>query len=205
MTDTFSAILAEYEARAAEERRTIDALADGEMFHRRDDFLISVGPHTGTFLNILAKDSGARAILEIGASYGYSTMWLAEAAQATGGKVTSLELRPEKVDYARERLARAGLESFVDFRIGDARESLAALAGPFDLVLLDLWKELYVDCFDLVYPKLQSGGFIAADNMLHPANTVAHANAYRAHVRQQAGVSTILLPIGSGVELTRKD
>ncbi|HVZ21553.1 MAG TPA: class I SAM-dependent methyltransferase, partial [Vicinamibacterales bacterium] len=169
MDNRMQTVLEEYERRATEESRVIDALADGEMAHRRDEFLISVGPRTGTLLNILAKESGARTILEIGASYGYSTVWLADAARETGGRVTSLELSETKVAYARERLARAGLLDYVDFRLGDARESLAALAGPFEFVLLDLWKDLYIPCFDAMYPKLARGAFVAADNMLQPA------------------------------------
>lgn len=198
------AVLDEYEDRAAEETKVIRALADGEMARRRDEFLISVGPRTGTLLNILAKESKAQRILEVGASYGYSTVWLADAARETGGHVTSLELSQEKVKYGRERLARAGLESYVEFRLGDARDSLARLPGPFDFVLIDLWKDLYIPCFDLIYPKLRAGGFIAADNMLQPENTIAHANAYREYVRTKPDLETVLLPVGSGVELTRR-
>jgi predicted O-methyltransferase YrrM len=204
MDNRMQSVLEEYERRAADESRVIEGLADGEMAHRRDEFLISVGPRTGTLLNILAKEAGARAILEIGASYGYSTIWLADAARETGGRVVSLELSEAKVAYGRERLAQAGLADYVEFRLGDARESLAQLTGPFEFVLLDLWKDLYIPCFDAMYPKLARGAFVAADNMLEPANTVAHANAYRAHVRSKGDVDTILLPVGSGVELTRK-
>jgi predicted O-methyltransferase YrrM len=174
------------------------------MARRRDEFLISVGPRTGTLLNILAKESKAQLIVEVGASYGYSTIWLADAARETGGRVLSLELSQDKVKYGRERLARAGLDSYVEFRLGDARDSLASLAGPFDFVLIDLWKDLYIPCFDLIYPRLRAGGFIAADNMLQPENTVAHANAYREYVRTKPDLETVLLPVGSGVELTRR-
>jgi predicted O-methyltransferase YrrM len=174
------------------------------MARRRDEFLISVGPRKGTLLNILAKEMTAQTIVEVGASYGYSTVWLADAARETGGRVISLELSPGKVQYARERLTRAGLAEYVEFQVGDARDSLARLPGPFDFVLLDLWKDLYIPCFDLIYPKLSAGGFLAADNMLAPENTIAHANTYRAHVRTKQDLSTILLPVGSGVELTRK-
>jgi predicted O-methyltransferase YrrM len=182
----------------------IAGLANGEMAHRRDEFLISVGPNTGTLLNILAKEIKARTIVEIGASYGYSTVWLADAARETGGRVISLELSETKVQYAREQLARAGLDDVVEFRLGDARDSLEQLQGPFHFVLLDLWKDLYIPCFDLLYPKLAHGAFLAADNMLQPANTIAHANAYRGHVRTKPDLETILLPVGSGVELTRR-
>lgn len=197
-------VLEEYEQRAAEETKVVRALADGEMARRRDEFLISVGPRTGTLLNVLAKESKAQLILEVGASYGYSTVWLADAARETGGRVISLELSQEKVAYARERLTRAELERYVEFRVGDARESLARLPGPFDFVLIDLWKDLYIACFELIYPKLRAGGFIAADNMLQPENTIAYANAYREYLRTKPDLDSVLLPVGSGVELTRR-
>jgi len=198
-------VLREYEARAAEEERVIaQAYESNTMGERRDEFLLSVGRSTATFLHILAAEAGATRLLEVGSSYGYSTIWLAHAARLTGGRLTSLELQPAKVEYARERLKRAGLSDVVDFRIGDARASLAALEGPFDLVLLDLWKDLYVPCFDLIFPRLAPGGIIVADNIMYPESSRPMAQKYQEHVRRQRGLDTVLLPIGSGVEVTRK-
>jgi predicted O-methyltransferase YrrM len=202
--DAMEAVLAAYESRAEEEGRIIGTLDYGDFYVRRDDFLLSVGRRTATVLNIIAKEAEAKTILEIGTSYGYSTIWLADAARETGGRVTTLELVPEKADYARQQVARAGLAEHVDFRIGDARASIAALDGPIDFVLLDLWKELYIPCFDLVFPKLRSGAIVAADNILEPPSSRPHADAYRAHVQGHRGLETVLLPIGSGVEITRK-
>ncbi|MEY4576683.1 MAG: hypothetical protein RL701_1386 [Pseudomonadota bacterium] len=87
----------------------------------------------------------------------------------TGGKLHSLELSATKVEYARTQLQRAGLEAYVEFHLGDARESLAAMSGPFDLVLLDLWKDLYIPCFDLLYPKLGPQSIVIADNRVAAA------------------------------------
>ncbi len=91
----------------------------------------------------------------------------------------------------------------VEFKLGDARESIAALSGPFDFVLLDLWKDLYIPCFDLFYPKLGSGAMIVADNMLFPEFSRADAAEYRNHVRAKTDVQSVLLPVGSGIELSR--
>jgi predicted O-methyltransferase YrrM len=154
-------------------------------------------------MNLLIKEAKARRILEVGSSYGYSTIWLAEAAHAVGGKVISLELRPAKAEYARSQLARARLEDSVEFRIGDALESLAQLAGPFDFVLIDLWKDLYVAVFERLYPKLAPGALIVADNMLYPENVRAHAHAYREQVRAAPERSSVLLAVGNGLELSR--
>lgn len=196
-------VLAEYEKRAAEEIK-LQSLGTMDEWHaRRDEFLISVGPATGRLINILAKSIKAKAILELGTSYGYSTIWLAEAARATRGKVITVEKAANKQNYARSMLTRAGLVSHVEFRLGDALDVVDALKGPFDFVLVDLWKELYVDCFDLFYPKLSQGAIVAADNMILPENYREEALRYRTHVRSQPLIDSVLIPVGSGVEISR--
>jgi predicted O-methyltransferase YrrM len=199
-----AAVIADYEARADREHALLDGLLSANSRKDIDELLLPVGPATAALLSILIRESEARAILEVGTSYGYSTVWLADAARATGGLVTTLELHPRKVEYARTQLARAGLAEFVDFRVGDALATLHSLPGPFDFVLIDLWKDLYIACFELIYPKLRAGGFIAADNMLQPENTIAYANAYREYLRTKPDLDSVLLPVGSGVELTRR-
>lgn len=202
--ERIASVLAEYDRRMAAEGATIGGLRPDEFRGRRDEFLLPVGADVGALLNALAKGLGAKTILEVGTSYGYSSVWLGEAARATGGKVVTLELSPEKAAYARAAWARAGLEGHVEVRVGDALESLRALPGPFDLVLLDLWKEFYMPCFDLFRDKLSAGAMVVADNMLYPENTREHAEAYRAHVRQSGLFDSVLLPVGSGVEISRR-
>jgi predicted O-methyltransferase YrrM len=151
------AVIEEYEARARREEELWDTLSEAEAAQRLDELLLPVGRATGSLMNLLVKEAGARRILEVGSSYGYSTTWLAEAARAIGGKVISLELRAAKTEYARAQLARAGLDGHVEFRIGDALASLAQLPGPFDFVLIDLWKDLYVPVFERLHMKLAPG------------------------------------------------
>ena len=196
-------VLAEYEKRGAEEFKLQSLGTMEEWLARRDEFLIAVGPATGQLLNILAKSIKAKTILELGTSYGYSTVWLAEAARATRGRLITVDKVANKHNYARAMLARAGLASYVEFRLGDALDTIDALKGPFDFVLVDLWKELYTDCFDLFYPKLSPGALIAADNMILPENYRADALRYRKHVRSQPKIDSVLIPVGSGVELSR--
>ena len=203
MDDKIEAVLAEYESRATQETKAIDALTEPEMLRRRDDFLLPVGRGTGTLLNVLAHEMPARTMLEIGCAYGYSTMWLAQAARDVDGLVISLELHQSKVDYAQTMLERAGLAEYVRFVVGDARASLAALDRTFDLVLLDLWKDLYVRCFDMVVPRLNPGAIVVADNMLYPIATRPQAELYRVHVRTRHDMDSVLLPVGSGIEITR--
>ncbi len=196
-------VLADYEARAEREEALWDTLAPEEAERRIDEMLLPVGRATGTLLNLLAKQACALRILEVGSSFGYSTIWLAEAARAVHGKVISLELKAAKTEYATAQLARAGLADFVEFRVGDALASLAELPGPFDLVLIDLWKNLYVPVFELLHPKLAPGALVVADNMIEPASARPHAQAYRHAVHVARDMSSVLLPVGNGIELSR--
>jgi predicted O-methyltransferase YrrM len=203
MDRTLLGIIEDYEARARREQELMSTLSDEDMRRRLDEMLLPVGRAAGTLMNLLIKESEAKRILEVGSSYGYSTTWLAEAARATSGKVTSLELKVEKTEYARAQLARAGLNGYVEFHIGDALTSLARLPGPFDFVLIDLWKDLYVPVFELLHPKLAQGAIVIADNMLYPDSARVHARAYRERVRAAKDMSTVLLNVGNGLEVSR--
>jgi predicted O-methyltransferase YrrM len=196
-------VLEDYEVRAQRDEELWNTLTEEEARKRLDEFLLPVGRATGTLMNLIIREAKARRILEVGSSYGYSTTWLAEAARAVGGKVISLELRAAKTEYAREQLARAQLEGLVEFRVGDALASLAQLAGPFDFVLIDLWKDLYVPVFERLHPKLAPGAIIVADNMLQPESARPHARAYRERVRAAPDMSSVLLAVGNGLEVSR--
>ena len=204
MDTTVLNVLADYEKRAAQEGQVWANLSYEQINERIDEWLLFVGPDTAKLMHMLVVSSRAQVLVEIGASYGYSTVWLADAARATGGKLHSLELSPAKVEHARGQLKRVGLEAYVEHHVGDARETLAALPGPFDFVLVDLWKELYIPCFELFHPKLAQGAFVVADNMLFPPPTRPQAEQYRARVRAAGDLDSVLLPIGSGIELSKK-
>lgn len=195
-------VLADFERRAEDEqRRTMTPGAPGTDL---DDLLLSVGREAGMLLYLLATGAQSRRILELGSSYGYSTVWLGAAARATGGKVVSLELKDFKIEHARQALTRAGLSSRVEFHMGDCLESLKTLSGPFDFVLLDVWKDLYVPCFELVHLKLAPGAIICADNMLLPESVRPQAEAYRKRVRAAGDMDSVLVEVGNGIEISRR-
>jgi predicted O-methyltransferase YrrM len=196
-------VLRAFEKRAEKEGDRMGRMNASQMQEHLDEFLLSVGPATGQLLNLLAKQAEAQTVLEVGSSYGYSTVWLAEAARHNGGKVISLEIHSGKQEHARASIEKAGLDGFVDFRLGDARDLLTKLKGKVDFVLLDLWKNLYIPCFDLFYPKLSAGALVVADNMTYPESARKHAEAYRKHIRKKSGIQSVLLAVGSGLELTR--
>jgi predicted O-methyltransferase YrrM len=201
--NAFEVVVGEYQARAESESKLIHGLTVAEIIRRSDEFLLPIGIATATLINILIKESKCRKLLEVGTSYGYSTLWLAEAARATEGGLITLELQATKAEHARAQIARAGLAQQVEFRIGDALATLKDLTGPFDFVLIDLWKHLYVPVFDLVYPKLEPGAIVVADNMITPEGARADAIAYRWHVRAARHMTSVLLPVGSGIEVSR--
>src|SRR3972149_7437563 len=96
----------------------------------------NITPDTGRLLWILVQAARATRILEVGTSNAYSTIWLADAARATGGHVITLEQNPDKVKLARANLAPAGLAHRGEVREGNAPEGLAGLPGPLHFVFL---------------------------------------------------------------------
>lgn len=203
MTDeALRRVLRVYERRMAEEALLAKSLSRSESFARRDEFLLTVGEEVANLLRDLAVGLRAKTIVELGTSYGYSTLFLADAARRTGGKVFTYEKAADKQAYARKQLTEAGLAGLVEWRLGDALELLREQPGPIDLVLIDLWKELYPPCFELVYPLLAPNGVIVADNMHLPESGRADAAAYRAAVRAKPDIEAVLLPIGQGIDIS---
>jgi predicted O-methyltransferase YrrM len=200
MDERVEAVLAEYHVRLDAEwkqMRSRPARSAADV----DQLLLAVGPDTGRLLHILARSLSKPNILELGTSYGYSGIWLADAARASGGRVTTLELADYKSKYARERATKAGLADFIEHRVGDALKGIAELDFGLDFVLVDLWKDLYVPCLEAFYPKLSPGAIIVADNMRLP--DPAAAKLYQEAVRAKRGITSITLPVGSGIEVSR--
>lgn len=172
--------------------------SDGTPRSRR---LRAVTPEVGRFLNLLAKVMSARRILEIGTSGGYSTLWLAEAVSETGGTVTTLELDPAKIERSRRTFAGAGVERLVTIVPGDARETVRTLAPGFDLVFLDVEKELYLELLNPLVSSLRPGGVLVADNLLSHADDLA---AFREAAEAHPELECVLVPIPRGELLCRK-
>lgn len=200
--EKIEAVINHYHKRMEDEAILFNTLPDDDKLEKRDDFLLPVGVETAIFLNSLIKSSKAKTILEIGTSYGYSTIFLAEAAKANNGKLISLEISQEKADYAKNKIAEAGLSGYVELRVGDAMKLIEEAKETFDFVLVDLWKELYLPCFNLFYTKLNKGAWVAADNIIHPPTHQADIDAYLKRLKETNRFDTLLLPIGSGIELS---
>jgi predicted O-methyltransferase YrrM len=98
---------------------------------------------------------------------------------------------------------KAGLADHVDFKVGDAVEMIGELPGGIDFVLVDLWKDLYTPCLEAFYPKLNPGAIIVADNMIRPGGD--EVKRYGERVRALPKIDSVLLPVGSGLEVSRFD
>jgi predicted O-methyltransferase YrrM len=202
MNDAFNEALARYERRAERDREVMRSLGPAEFNARKDEFLLHVGEEIARFLHALIVARGAKRLVELGSSYGYSTLFLADAARRTGGKLMSFEIAASKQRHARGEIEAAGLSASVEWHLGDAVQLLREMAAPIDFVLVDLWKDLYVPCFEALYPKLGENAILAADNMLEPRFARPDAEAYRAAVRSKPDLQSVLLPIGNGIELS---
>jgi predicted O-methyltransferase YrrM len=130
---------------------------------------ISVTPAQGKFLALLAQIRGARSILEIGTLGAYSTIWLARALPA-GGRLISLEVNPRHAEVAKSNLARAGVASVVEVRLGEALETLPKLeaegAAPFDYIFIDADKPNIAPYFGWAVRLSAPGTVIVVDNVI---------------------------------------
>ncbi|MBB4234098.1 DUF1442 domain-containing protein [Rhizobium esperanzae] len=196
-------VLDTYHTMIATERNSPRKLPPGGRDGGQDQRLRAVGPETGQFINILAGSLKAPTILELGTSFGYSGIWLAAAARASGGRLITMEMHDYKSAYARDMAVKAGLADHIEFKVGDAVEMIGALSAGIDFVLVDLWKDLYVPCLEAFYPRLNPGAIIVADNMLRPGGD--DVRRYGEAVRAKPGISSVLLPVGSGLEVSRLD
>jgi predicted O-methyltransferase YrrM len=155
-------------------------------------------PEAGQFISIIIRAGGMRRILEIGTSHGYSTLWLASAAQAIGGHVDTLELSPERFAAAREHFQRAGLSDAITQQQGDAKQLLLNMEGPYEFIFIDAEKDDYEDYLDLTLGKAAQGGIIMADNVLSHADQLGH---YVEKAQHTAGLLSVTVPVGRGEEM----
>jgi predicted O-methyltransferase YrrM len=153
-------------------------------------------PDAGRFLWFLAQSIGARSIVEVGTSRGVSTLWLADAARATGGRVLSVDTDPAAQDDARRTIAAAGLADHVTFRVQDGGAALADLGDQsVDLLFLDAERTEYPAWWPHPLRVLRIGGVLVADNALsHPEEIAALGDL----VTREPGLVTTTIPVGKG-------
>jgi predicted O-methyltransferase YrrM len=173
--------------------RTIKAADKGQL---------AVSEEDGRFLRVLVATRGAKSILEIGAASGYSGIWLGLGARESGGRVVAIEYDPQRAREAAENIRRAGLTDVVRVVHGDAFKEIPKLQGTFDMVFLDAWKPDYKKFFDMVYPRLNSGGLFVAHNVVNKKDEMEPF--LRTVQTHPALYTTIVSPSGEGMSVSYK-
>lgn len=165
----------------------------------------------GRFLAMISSMIRPSRILEIGTYTGYSALCLAEGMDGQG-ILTTIDNNDELEKRTRGYFSETPWKDQIDFRIGDAREVIPTLSGPFDLVWIDADKENYSLYFDLVIDKVPSGGYILADNVLwsgkvmepKPDKDTRAIQHFNHKVSQDSRLQTVLLPLRDGILMMRK-
>ena len=198
-----------------------------EILREMDDHAASegfptVGPEVGGWLTLLTRLSDARRVFEFGSGFGYSAYWFARALPPDGEFVLT-EVDADELDLAREYFDRGGLADRARFEHGDALDIVERYDGPFDVVLIDNEKHRYREAFEAIEPTLQSGSFVLADNAVTAGTTVDRDEVvallagedveasegsrgiaeYISFVREHEALDTSLLPLGSGLAVSR--
>jgi predicted O-methyltransferase YrrM len=176
---------------------------DADAHRFMADKLVALDPAKSAFCYMTCRALQARRVVEVGTSYGVSTLYLAAAVRDNGGGgVIATEWEAEKAKAARANYAEAELAEFIDLREGDLRETLKSLQGPIDFVLVDIWTEMARPAIELIAPHLRVGAVICADNTGGFREPYRH---YFAFVEDPAnGFRTMTLPFDGGFEMTVK-
>lgn len=174
---------------------------------------IHISPQLGKLLQVLLEAVAARRVLEVGTLGGYSALWMARALPADGRLIT-LEIDAERAAFARTFIAKAGRSETVEVRVGDARDTLAALvaegAEPFDAVFIDADKEGYIEYLDRSLELVRPGGLILADNAFRdgrvldddPDPATEGVLAYNRRVATDPRLTSTVIPIRDGLAIS---
>jgi predicted O-methyltransferase YrrM len=159
----------------------------------------NIEPESAEFLSILIRTQQSKRILEIGTSTGYSTLWLANAAQSTDGQIITIEIDAARTALAQQNAVEFALDQQIEFLISDARIYLANTQEKFDFVLLDAERDAYCEYWDYLPQILkEKGGILIVDNVVSHAQEVEE---FINLVRLDPRFITTTLSIGAGLFL----
>jgi predicted O-methyltransferase YrrM len=161
---------------------------------------LAISAECGLFLHNLVLSHRPARILELGSSYGVSTLYFAEALRTLGhGTVVATEIDTRKCQCLREYLAHAGVLAYVDLREGDVFETVDQLAGSFDMVFIDTWADGYLPLFQRIERLLRPGSIVLADNMY---TAQAEVQPFKRYLDAHPRLSSTTLDFESGLEFT---
>lgn len=161
---------------------------------------LNITRDTGEFLALMVKATGARTLLEVGTSNGYSALWLAKALPP-GGHLYTIERQASKAAEARRHFAKAGLSGRINLLEGDLAQQLDAVPGELDLIFLDADRSTYLPLAERFFSHLRAGGLLICDNAVSHQEEMAEFSAW---VDCQAHLSKALVPVGKGELLVYK-
>jgi predicted O-methyltransferase YrrM len=163
----------------------------------------NVEPPTAELLGLLIRATGARRILELGTSNGYSTIWLADAAEVTGGAVVSVDVDAHRTELARRNLAEAGLEDRVELRTEDAAETLARSAdAEWEFVFLDAERPAYPGYVPDLIRALATAGVLAVDNVQSHEHELIE---FTSLIEAEPALTQTVVPVGAGLRLAVRE
>lgn len=162
--------------------------------------LRQIPPQTGQFIALLAAMAPAGTYIEIGTSAGYSTLWLGLACRQLGRRIKTYEVLPDKARMAAETFALTGFDDFIELVQGDARDYLAKEDG-ISFCFIDAEKEIYRDCYDLIIPRMVTGGILVADNAINHEATLRPLIDF---ALADPRVDAMVVPIGKGELVCRR-
>ena len=149
-----------------DEKKILGVLKD--MYQNQRRGMMNVPQEDGRLLRLLTEAIGARHVVEIGTSNGYSAIWLCLALRSTGGRLVTFEIDPYRASLARKNFKSAGVEKIITLIEGDAHKEVLKLKEPIDILFLDADKAGYIDYLNKLLPLVRPGGLILAHNMNYP-------------------------------------
>jgi predicted O-methyltransferase YrrM len=184
-------------AKGEVEKRILTVLNDMDSQRRG---MMNVPAEGGRFLRLLAEAIGAKSVVEIGTSNGYSGIWQCLALKTTGGKLTTFEIDAQRAALARENFKKAGVDDIVTLVEGDAHQKVAEVAGPVDMAFVDADKEGYTDYLKQLLPKMRPGGLILAHNITQGMADPKFIEA----ITTNPDLETLFFSEGGGFSVTMK-
>ena len=183
----------------ATEEKILAVIDDVFATQRRGS--MSVPTHDGRILRVLAESVGAKHVVELGTSVGYSGLWFSLALKVTGGKLTTFEIDKERAAKARANFKRAGVDDIITLVEGDAHVEVVKIKEPIDILFLDADKEGYIDYLTKLLPLVKPGGLIVAHNMVE---RMAHP-PYLEAITTNPALETVFINLSeSGIGVTLK-
>ncbi len=167
----------------------------------------------GRVLSMISHMIKPLNILEIGTYTGYSAICLAEGLEQNG-TIDTIDINEELESIAKKYFVKAGIENKINSWFGDAKNIIPTLNKKYDLVFIDADKINYSVYFDLVFDKINVGGFIIVDNVLWSGKVIQELKpedmdtkaivTFNEKIQEDKRVQNVILPVRDGLMMIRK-